>query len=157
MANQKQNPLVIIGLIAVIIVALAFIVKLAMPKRYRPPVVDWTCEVCGYQFVKAFSPVQSKCPKCGKEEVVRSMYYKCEKCGNVFEAYRTKRPPLDVTKEGPEGILPDMMEGQIKKPDGKWVNEMSEEGMKLMEDLSCPKCGNKERPSLKYSLPSSWR
>lgn len=155
MANKGQNPLVIAALIAVIVIALSFVVKQAMPKRYRPPAVDWTCEACGYKFVKSSASSSAKCPECDKMEVVRSIYYKCEKCNEVFEAYRTKMPALAGSQEGPEGMPPEMMEGLIKKPDGEWVKEMSEQGMKIMDELSCPKCGNKDRALLKYFSPAS--
>ncbi len=151
MANQQQNPWVIAGLIVVIIVALTFMVKSTMPKRYRPPDVNWICEDCGNQFIEAAASFPSECPQCGSTEVVRSIKYKCEKCSSVFEAYRTKMPRLDTSKEDPEGMPPEMIEGLIKKPDGKWVNQMSKEGMKIMEELSCPNCGNKDRALLKYS------
>jgi len=155
MADQKQNPLVIAGLIVVIVVALTFVVKTAIPKRYRPPNVDWTCETCGYQFIETAGTSPSKCPECDEMEAVRTVYYECGKCDNVFEIYRRKMPALATPKEGPETMSPEMMEGLIKKPDGEWVKEMSEEGMKIMEKLSCLKCGNEDRALLKYSSPAS--
>ncbi len=131
----KQSPLAVAGLILVIVIALSFVIKSAMPKRYRPPDVDWTCEACGYQFVQPSAHSPSKCLQCGKMEAVISAYRDCEKCGTVFEAYR-------------------MMEGFIKKPDGEWVKEMSEEGRKVMDELACPNCGNNDRRTLKYSPPT---
>ncbi|MCK4437302.1 hypothetical protein KAU86_05070 [bacterium] len=157
MANQKQIPLAVAGLIVIIVVALFFVIKQAMPKRYRPPKVDWTCEACGHQFIAPSVTSPTECPKCGKKEAVRSTYYECEKCGTVFEVYRSKMPPLPASTEGSEDIPPEMMmemEGLIKKPDGEWVKEMSEEGRKITSELACPECGNNDRKALKYSPPT---
>lgn len=156
MANQKQNPLAAAGLIVIIVVALIFVIKAAMPKRYRPPDVDWSCDVCEYQFIAPSVTSPSKCPKCSEMEAVRSTYYECGSCGTVFEAYRRKMPASVVSGEGPEDMPPPMMmEGLIKKQDGEWVKEMSKEGRKIMDELACLECGNTDRKTLKYSPPTA--
>lgn len=155
MANQKQNPLAVVGLIVVIVVALFFVIRAAMPRRYRPPDVDWTCEACDYRFIAASAPSPSECPECGEMEAVRSTYYECEECGTVFEAFRRKMPPVVARAEEYEGMPPMMMEGLIKRPGEEWVKEMSEEGMRMMEELSCPNCGNTDPTTLKYSPPTA--
>ena len=138
MAGKQQNPLAVVGLIVIIVVALIFVVKSAMPKRYRPPDVDWTCEACGEQFYGPSAVSPTECKKCGEEEAVRSIYYMCEKCENTFEAYRRKMPPAPPTPEGtPEEAMPlIMMERFIKQADGEWVKEVSEEGRDIMSKLA---------------------
>ena len=150
MAEQKQNPAKVIALIVVIVIALMFVVKAAKPKKYPRPDVDWTCEACGEQFVGQAARSPSKCPYCGKMEAVTSIWYRCEKCEEVFEAFRSKSVPPE-SASGPETFRPGKI--FIKTPDGDWVRDMSEEGRKIGTQMKCPGCGNDDLKTLTHSPP----
>ena len=156
MAGKKQNPMTVVGLIVVIVIALMFVIKVAKPKRYSSGGVDWICDACGYQFVGPSGASPSECAKCGEMEVVRTSYYECEKCGTVFEAFRTKMASLTAAEEGTEGRPRPTAMGFIKKPDGPWVTETPEETRKIWDELVCPEpeCGNDDLETLKYSPAS---
>ncbi len=142
MANQKQN-LVVFGLIAVIAIAVFFVVRSAMPKRYPRPMADWTCLKDGYKFVAPAQPGPIKCPKDGGE-AVRTVYYYDSVHGKRFEAYemRPVPAPAGAAKEAPPGIY-----GMLYKvPGGKW--------MKSMEPPRVISPYGKTKPEeLKYSPP----
>lgn len=145
MANQKQNPLAVFGLIAVIVIALFFVVRAALPKKYPRPLADWTCEEDGYKFVAPVEAGPIKCPK-GGGEAVRTIYYECSVHGHRFEAYRIK-PAVPVAK-GEKGMLPQMYGMLYKVPGGEWTKSMEP------PRIVCPH-GNDDPATLKYSPPKS--
>jgi len=83
--QKKQNPLVIIGLILVIVVCVGFMIKTLMPKKYPRPIVAYVCENCDARFRAEYQTPPIKCPECGEEKAVRVIKYQCEKCKHIFE------------------------------------------------------------------------
>ena len=155
MAEPKQNPAKVIGLIVVIVIALMLVLKAAKPEKHRRPDFDWICEACGKQFVSQIDRSPSKCPHCGKMEAVISTWYRCEKCDETFEAYRSKSSPPESASRpetlGPETFRPGKR--FIKTPDGDWVRKTSEEGRKIGTEMKCPGCENDDLKTLTYSPP----
>ena len=97
---QSKTPLVI--LIVIILVALSFIVKQAMPKKYYYT-ADLKCESCGAVFqqkIAAGTIFPVKCPKCGKKTVYRAV--KCLDCGEIFAVH----PPKLEEMPYPEMMMP---------------------------------------------------
>jgi hypothetical protein len=121
MANQKQN-LVVFGLIAVIAIAVFFVVRAAMPKRYPRAMADWTCVNDGYKFVAPAQPGPIKCPKDGGE-AVQTVYYYDSVHQKRFEAYETKPVPTPGGAE--KGIPPGIYGMFYKVPGGKWIKSMT--------------------------------
>ena len=84
MANWKNSPIAGIVLALVIVIALAFVVKNAMPKKYSYT-ADLKCELCDavYQ-AKVFSGERPpyKCIECGKKAAYRAL--RCMDCGEIF-------------------------------------------------------------------------
>jgi hypothetical protein len=145
MVRGKQGKAVVVVLLLVIGLALAFVVKGALPKRYPQPKVDWICEACGYAFV---APVQAKpmvCPKC-KGEVVQTHYYYDTVNNEMFEAYRTKPNPGVAPSE--EMGMPEEMT-LYKVPGGKWTTTYPEK-------ITSPK-GVSDWSKLEYCSPTSER
>ena len=99
-AGQKKGPAAILGLI--ILVALFFIIKQAMPKKYYYT-ADLKCESCENVFQQKIASgiiLPIKCPKCGKRTAYRAM--KCLACGEVF----TIHPPKPGEMPSPEMEMP---------------------------------------------------
>lgn len=145
MKKSGQNIVAVVVLLFVIAVAIAFVIKVAMPKRSpRPmrPMVDWTCEACSYRFVAQSQAEPTVCPKCSGE-AVRTHYYYCSVHAHVFEAYR-KKPNPDA-EPGIVGI-PEL--GTLHKvPGGEWT-----EG--FVGEVTCPQ-GNSDRATIKSCPPGS--
>ena len=83
--QKKQNPLVVVGLILVIVVCVGFMIKTLMPKKYPRPIVNYVCENCDARFRAEYQTPPIKCPECGEEKAVRVIKYQCEKCKHIFE------------------------------------------------------------------------
>lgn len=158
MDGTKQNPLVLIILAAIIIVSLVFIIKSAMPKRYRTPIADWVCDDCGYYFTAPREPGPIVCPQCGGE-AVHAHFYWCEVHNHMFEAYRTKPNPEFVNSlpEGEVNIPPTispMMGGMLYKlPYGEWMTEQEWFSFLRNYNITCPE-GNNDPKTLRYYPPS---
>ena len=102
MAEQKkQNPLVVVGLILLIVVCVGFMIKTLMPKKYPRPIVAYVCENCDARFKAERQTPPIKCPECGEKKAVRVIKYKCEKCGNVFEQ-KIRNMDDEMAMEGPK-------------------------------------------------------
>lgn len=83
--KKKQNPLVIIGLILIILVCVGFMIKTLMPKKYPLPIRAYVCENCDARFRAELQTPPIECPECGEEKAVRVTKYQCEKCKHIFE------------------------------------------------------------------------
>ena len=83
--QKKQNPLVVIGLILVIVVCVGFMIKTLMPKKYPRPIVNYVCENCDARFGAEYQTPPIECPECGEKKAVRVIKYQCEKCKHIFE------------------------------------------------------------------------
>lgn len=107
----------------------------------------WVCEACGHTFTAPNAKGLKTCPACGKEAVVRSVTYKCGKCGDYFEAWRY----LDVSDvkkpKGPDGkpIEPGMY---FKRKGGPWVTDEE-----MLGQVKCPHCGNTDPETLELTVP----
>ena len=143
MRKSGQNPVTIVVLLLVIAIAVAFIVKVSMPKRYPRPIVDWTCDTCDYRLVAEAQRDPMVCPE-DSGEAVRTYYYFCSVHNHLFEAYRSKPDPdMDPEKMmmGPEmGMF-------YKLPGGEWTKGYPME-------ITCPE-GNADRKTLKYCPPGA--
>ena len=119
MSNWKQNPIVGVVAVVVIIVAVAFTIKAMMPKKYYYT-ADFKCEKCEAVFAKKIysgQPFPIECATCGEAAAYSAV--KCMDCGEVFVI----KPMM------PEGI-PELKEGEEPTP----------EMMAMMEDAMMPKC-----------------
>ncbi|MFW6162258.1 MAG: hypothetical protein ACODAJ_05770 [Planctomycetota bacterium] len=96
----------------------------------------WVCEACGHTFAAPDAKGVQECPACGKEAAIRSVTYKCLKCGKTFEAYRL----LDTTgldkPKGPDG-KPIEPGTHVKRKGGEWVRDEE-----MLGTIECPHCGN---------------
>ena len=127
----KQNPLVTVVLLVVIVISLGFIVKNATQGGSRRPEVLWACEACSVEFAGPSSREPARCPGCGGE-AVRLVRYYCEVHGHVFDAYVMKPEPESFAlwqkamEEGrartPETAL-SMYTQLYKVPGGEWTEE----------------------------------
>lgn len=126
MANKRQSPAMTIILIAIIVVAVFFIVRPIRPSRPPLPVSNWTCEECDYRFVAPRSPGRApiECQACGGL-AVETQYFYCRACAHQFEGYRTK-PPVDEMA----------LVGIYKVPGGEWIAGVGP------PVVSCPICGD---------------
>ncbi len=143
MADKKQNSLMAVGLISIIVIALFFVIRTASPKKPSETMADWTCEKHGYQFVAPVQLGPIKCPKHGGE-AVRTVYYECSVHNHVFEAYRVKPANPVRRREENEQQTYEQEEMLYKVPDGEWTKEFPK--------IVCPH-GNDDRRTLKYSPP----
>ena len=110
---EGKNTVKMVVLLVVIAVALAFVIKAAIPTRYRPPDVDWACESCDHLFVARSYPHPGTCPRrgCGGE-VVRTYIYYDTSTGELVEVYRD-RPGISDDPMEPGSRL-------VKVPGGEW-------------------------------------
>ncbi|PIV63959.1 MAG: hypothetical protein COZ37_03860 [bacterium (Candidatus Ratteibacteria) CG_4_10_14_3_um_filter_41_18] len=102
-AGQKKGP--VVTLILVILVALFFIVKQAIPKKYYYT-ADLKCESCGNVFqqkIAAGITFPIKCPKCENKSAYQAI--KCLDCGEVFTM-----KPVPIAPGAPEEMMPPEME-----------------------------------------------
>lgn len=145
MRKSGQSPVAIVVLLLVIAVAVAFIIKASIPKRYPRPMVDWTCEEYDHRFVAEPQRDPRVCsfPECGSE-AVRTLYYYCSVHDDLFEAYRTKPDP-DVD---PEKMMGPGMSTLYKFPGEEWTTT----GYPI--EIICPE-GNSDRTTLKYCPPGA--
>lgn len=128
MANWKNSPIAGIVLALVIIIALVFVVKNAMPKKYSRT-TDLKCELCDkvYQ-AKVYSGEKPpyKCTACGKKAAYRAL--RCMDCGEIF----------------------------IQKP-VEYSKDMSEEDRMKMEmeimEPKCPECDSRNLGSVTPRVP----
>ena len=98
---QSKAPLII--LIIIILVALSFIVKQAIPKKYYYT-ADLKCESCGEVFqqkIASGTTFPVKCPKCRKKTAYRAI--KCLDCGEIFTIHPTRpgempHPEMEMPK-----------------------------------------------------------
>ena len=91
--GQRQNPLVAVILVAVIVVALGFFIKNLIPKKTPRPDVFWLCEDCGVEFTGKTGIGPIDCVACAGQEAVRLIKYECLVHDHIFDAYLTKPEP----------------------------------------------------------------
>ncbi|MCK4400930.1 hypothetical protein KAW08_01345 [bacterium] len=83
--QKKQNPLVVVGLILIIVVCVAFMITRLMPKKYPRPIMNYVCENCDARFRAEYQTPPIKCPECEEKKAVRVIKYQCKKCKHIFE------------------------------------------------------------------------
>jgi len=106
--SWKQNPVVGVILVVVILIALIFIIKGMVPKKYYYT-ADLKCEGCEAIYkmkIAAGEKFPLKCKECGKKAAYRAL--QCMECGDIFII-----KPIEFTKDRPM----DMMEEMPKCPE----------------------------------------
>lgn len=119
-SSSGQSIVPIVVLLLIIVIALAFVIKTAMPDRprYGTAFMDWTCEKCEYRFVAKYQKEPRVCPKC-RGEAVQTSYYYCSVHNHIFEGYRVKPDPDWDPRAG--GRMPGPMGGKLfRGPGGEW-------------------------------------
>ena len=95
----KQSPVVGLVLVAIIVIALIFIIRGMAPKKYYYT-GTFGCEECGVIFEKKLDVARQKfpikCPECGKMAAYRAV--QCMDCGHIFV-----HKPFEPTEEKPYG------------------------------------------------------
>ena len=144
MRKSGQSIVAVVVLLLVIAIAVAFVIKAAIPERHPRRVADWTCEACDHRFVDKAQSEPRVCPECGGEAVL-TYYYYCSVHDHLFEAYRSK-PDSDAD---PMRMPPGM--GVFHKlPGGEWTRE--EYLGESVGRITCPE-GNSDYKTLRYCPP----
>lgn len=117
MAEGTKNTVVMVVLVLVIGLALAFVVKSAMPKKYSYT-ADLKCELCDAVYRdKVYSGQRPpyECTECGKESAYRAL--RCQDCGEIF----VQKP--------------------VEYPEGMSEEDRLKQEMEMMEP-KCPECNS---------------
>ena len=89
MADDKQNPLMIVVLVLLIAAAGFFIMRRVKSGSEQPvSQVYWVCDDCNEGLAAPKEAINLSCPKCNGKHMLIAMKYECPKCKTVFEAYR---------------------------------------------------------------------
>ncbi len=145
-----------IGMLAValglIVVALVLVVRqFGGSDEQGDPTATWVCDGCGHEAKAPLGDTSPECPKCAEGQLVQRVFFKCKKCGEVFEAYQLNWSPLEpraaakakeADASGPlqHGVRKEDTQ-LIRRPGGKWAWRDSRVGSRMARDLECPKCG----------------
>ncbi len=162
--GQRQNPLVAVILVTVIVVALGFFIKNLLPEKTVRHDVFWLCEDCAAEFPgkPAVGPVE--CVACAGQ-AVRLLKYECLEHDHVFNAllikpeaesyakYLKKMEELtaadahsdDARRPMAPMMGPDMYTTLYSLPDGEWSEGYPKE-------ICCPQ-GNCDKKKLRYFRP----
>ncbi len=162
--QSKQIVMAVVAVVVIIGATVYIVTKLGGSSETSDPVAVWVCDNCGYE---AEFPLENKspdCPKCAEGQMVQRQYFKCKKCGEVFEAYQINWSPLapraaDVKKEADRsgkldaGVRPE--ESQlVRKAGGKWAWRESTKGSRIARQFECPGCkANRRRDFEKIMKP----
>jgi hypothetical protein len=137
-AARGQNWLAIGIGIVVLIVGVGVIVAIQMARARAEAGKDhFICLECGTDFRKASKTSPVECTFCQRETGVRRHFFKCKKCGEVFEAYRSL-----VSSSSRGKIVEDVppSEVQVCLPGGSWEKGDSELGRRCL-NITCAGCG----------------
>ena len=108
------------------------------------------CSHCGYEAALPFEPVSPDCPKCAEGQMVQRMFFKCAKCGTVFEAchknWSSLKPRAAQARAQADAVEPrasehDDLQFLLRRPGGKWAWSGSQSGRATLAELECPRCG----------------
>ncbi len=143
---------------AVLLVAVVILLR-QVTCRSEPEAVlgEWVCDECETKMKRPFDSVSPDCPACAQGQIVQPVFFKCKKCGAVFEGYQfdwspnapraaAKRAHADADParqnpdEGPKVL--------IRRPGGPCAWTGSKAGLSVMRRLKCPSCG--EGPASRF-------
>ena len=157
--ESKKTLLAIVSAVVIVISLVLLLRRCGGEGTVEDPTAHWVCDSCGYESTAPLGKGSADCPQCGEGQMVQRVYYKCESCGETFEAYQVNYAPTaeraeDARKEADaqeplsEGMPPEATE-LGRKPDGKWAWTATRTGARTMDDLACPHCGVTGRDKLR--------
>jgi DNA-directed RNA polymerase subunit RPC12/RpoP len=157
---ESKKRLLAVGSAVVIVVSLVLLLRRCGGETtVEEPTAHWVCDSCGHESTAELGEGSVDCPECEEGQMVLRVYYRCESCGETFEAYQMNYAPTaeraaaarkeaDAQEPLSEGMPPESTE-LVRKPGGKWAWAATRTGAKTTGEFVCPHCGAKGRGKFK--------
>ena len=141
----------VVGALVVIAGSAALIVTQLGPEGEPPdPTAVWVCDHCGRTERAPLENKSADCPACTEGQMVQRVFFRCQACRTVFEAYQTNWSPraeraadLRSQADAHEALAPECEEDPLLvRPSGgtwQWLDCTGGEGPFFT--IRCPHCG----------------
>jgi len=153
---EPKQLAMMVGAVVVIVAAVVLFVRgMGHDPSEQDPMAVWVCDNCGAEAVAPLQNVSPDCEKCATGQMVQRVFFQCKSCNEVFEGYQLNWSPTaprgepkvkeaDSRERLREGVPRDQAL-LVRKPGGKWAWVDVPTGRRVMEGLTCPKCGKAGR------------
>ena len=158
MENGSQRWKLIVAGAAFVVAAVVLCRHLGGPPEQEPAEANWVCDQCGAEATLPDEARSPDCSQCDTGQMVQRVFFKCRKCGSVFEGYQfhwSPNAPRAKDKVAEVDADPSRcpMEGEqkmilVRRPGGQWAWDGSKASAPIRQKLKCPKCG--ELPSSQF-------
>ena len=154
--RTKKLAIMVVAVVVIGVSLAAIVTQIARgPEAERPePTAVWVCDGCGHEAKARWTSVSADCPRCADGQMVQRVFFRCRRCGTLFEGYQVNWSPMaaraaDRRKEADahKALLPECEMDPLlaRRPGGKWMwSECVGDGG-VMNQLVCPKCGKGRR------------
>jgi len=155
--RTKSLVAVVAAAVMMVVVAIVLVGMQAAREQEaarKDPMAVWVCDTCGYETRAPWNCVSADCPRCAEGQMVQRVFFRCRRCGKVFEGYQMNWSPMapraadrrtEADAHKPLAPECEMDPFLVRRPDGPWVWGECSGADDITHDLSCPRCGKGRR------------